>query len=52
MAMERIVVESTRKRPAREMITVRPENATASPEVRRAMRLASTGSAPARISSR
>ena len=52
IAIERIVVDSTRKSPASERITVMPENVTASPEVRRATLRASSRSAPARISSR
>jgi hypothetical protein len=52
MAIERIVVESTRKSPASEIITVMPEKATARPEVRSATRRASGGSAPRRTSSR
>ena len=52
IAIDRIVVESTSHRPASERITVTPENATASPEVRSAVRRASTGGLPARISSR
>ena len=52
IAIERIVVESTRKSPASETITVTPEKTTARPEVRSAMRRASSGGAPARISSR
>ncbi len=51
-AIERIVVESTRNRPASEIITVRPEKVTARPEVRIAVRRASSGRAPACISSR
>ena len=52
IAIERMVVESTRNSPASEIITVTPLNATARPEVRMAIRLASTGSAPSRTSSR
>ena len=52
IAIERIVVESTRNSPANEIITVRPEKVTARPEVRSAMRRASSGAAPARTSSR
>ena len=52
MAIERIVVESTRNSPAREMITVMPENTTAIPDVRIAVRRAAAGSTPARTSSR
>ena len=51
-AMERIVVESTSQSPASETITVTPEKATASPEVRNASRRARSGAAPRRISSR
>jgi hypothetical protein len=52
IAIDLIVVDSTRNSPASEMITVTPEKATARPEVRSAIRRASTGSAPSRISSR
>ena len=52
MAIERIVVESTRNSPARETITVMPENSTAMPDVRMAIRRAASGSTPARTSSR
>ena len=52
IAIDRIVVESTRNSPASESITVTPEKATAMPEVRMAVRRASAGSAPARTSSR
>ena len=52
IAIERMVVESTSQRPASDTITVIPEKSTARPEVRRETRRASTGSAPARISSR
>ena len=52
MAIERIVVESTRNSPPREMITVTPEKATATPDVRSAIARACSGSRPARTSSR
>ena len=52
MAIERIVVESTRKSPASEIITVTPLKSTATPDVRSAVRRARSGSRPERISSR
>ena len=52
MAIERIVVESTRNRPASATITVTPENSTAMPDVCIAVRRAASGSTPARTSSR
>ena len=52
MAMDRTVVESTRNSPASEIITVTPENRTAMPEVRMAIRRATSGTTPARTSSR
>ena len=52
VAIERIVVESTRKRPAREINTVSPEKATATPDVLMAVLRASSRVAPDWISSR
>ena len=52
VAIERIVAESTRNRPASAIITVTPENATAIPDVRIAVRRASSREAPDAISSR
>src|SRR3954451_10023933 len=43
IAIDRIVVESTRNSPASEMIAVTPEKTTASPEVRREVRRGSGG---------
>ena len=52
VAIDRIVAVSMRKRPASASITVTPENATAIPDVRIAVRRASSRVAPAAISSR
>ena len=51
-AIERSAWLSTIQRPARETITARPEKVTASPEVDSAWARASSGSRPARRSSR
>ncbi len=52
IAIECAVLELIRNRPARAMITVTPEKATARPEVRIATVRASSSDAPALISSR
>ena len=52
IAIECIVLESTRKRPASEISTVTPDTATARPEVRIAVASAVSGSAPPCSSSR
>ena len=51
-AIERIAVLSSIHSPASEMITVRPENSTATPDVAIATARASSGERPAWISSR
>ena len=52
IAIECAVLESIRNRPARAMMTVTPENATARPEVRIAAVRATSSDAPRLISSR